>query len=259
MKKIIVAILFLFFINEQLYSQYSETIRTARPGASVGPFTTGQNIFQIQSGITRSNTDFGDNTEFNEWRQFNSLRYGILEKVEIRSAFAFNSNEQVIEGASSTNVSGLSFWNVGVRFNITDKAGTRKPSLAFQSDIALTTIDEDFKSQNIAPRMLLIHSQQLNDWLGLTTNWGINWNGNDGTAVGIYTLNLSFPISDRLGSFIEAFGTIDNGEIAITYDAGLGYLVNNDLLLDVSIGYGDNNGSETLFVDGGVSWRFKVK
>jgi len=80
----------------QAYSQYSEQIRTARPGASLGPFTTGKNIFQIQSGITNSNSDFGGGAELNVWRQFNSLRYGILETFEIRSAFGFNSNEQVL-------------------------------------------------------------------------------------------------------------------------------------------------------------------
>jgi hypothetical protein len=40
------------FCNECVYGQYNTTIRWARPGQSFGPFTTGKNILQIQTGIT---------------------------------------------------------------------------------------------------------------------------------------------------------------------------------------------------------------
>jgi len=36
-------------------AQYSENIRSARPGQAVGPFTTGKDLFQIQTGLNYTN------------------------------------------------------------------------------------------------------------------------------------------------------------------------------------------------------------
>lgn len=251
--------LLLFTLANSIFAQYNETIRTARPGQAVGPFTTGKYVFQVQSGFTYS--DFKDsdlNQNGNSFDFFNMLRYGLLENFELRSAFGFNSSEVNFDDNLSSEAGGLSIWSVGVRYNIVSGEGY-KPSFGFQTDVRLNWVGEDFKSEDLAPRFMLIHSQQLSETFGLTTNWALSWNGNDNSTVGVYVINISFPLSDKLGSFIENYGTLSNGELTHRWDTGLGYIVNNDLLLDCSVGYGKNDGLSDWFVDAGISWRVKVK
>ena len=153
---------------------------------------------------------------------------------------------------------GLSTWSVGIRYNIISGEGY-KPSFGVQTDINLNWVGEDFKSEDIAPIITLLHTQQLSKTFALTTNWSLSWNGNDNSTAGNYVLNISFPLSDKLGSFIENYGTLSNGSITHRWDTGLGYLINNNLMLDCSAGYGKNDGLSDWFIDAGVSWRVKSK
>lgn len=198
-------------ISQFVIAQYHETIRTARPGQAFGPFTTGKNVFQIQTGLTYAdfeNTDVdqqGDNLEYTA-----SLRYGILESFEVRSAFRLRHDKITLADESSLQLNGLSFWNVGVRYNIVESDGY-KPSFGFQADVKLTWVNKDYQSQEIAPRLLLIHTQKLSETFGITTNWSVSWNGNDNLPKGSYVINTSFPIAGNLSSFIENYGEVYNG------------------------------------------------
>jgi hypothetical protein len=118
-------------------------------------------------------------------------------------------------------------------------------------------VDEDYKAANLAPRIMLIHAQKLTDKLGLTTNWVVAWTGNNTDPAFNYTLNLSFPLGEKLGSFIENYGTVFYGDFDNKWDTGLSYLINDNFLLDMSVGYGKNDGVSSWFADAGVSWRIK--
>ncbi len=241
------------------YGQYNETIRSARPGQAVGPFTTGQHVFQVQTGLSYGdfeNNDIdlsGDNLEYTA-----SLRYGLLEDFEIRSAFKIRSDEIRQSESTSTKFGGFNFWNVGIRYNVVDGKGV-KPSFGIQTDVKLTWVDEDYDAQEIAPRIMLIHGQKLTDKLGLTTNWAVSWNGNNNTPKGNYVINFSFPIAGKLGGFVENYGEVVSDDFDTRWDTGLAYRVTNDLQLDLSGGAGKNDGLTDWFIDGGISWRVKLK
>ncbi len=257
MKKNVLFILFTLSVNS-LFAQYNETIRTARPGQAVGPFTTGKYVFQVQSGLTHTDFDDSDlNFDGNSQDFFTIFRYGLLEDFELRTAFAYNSSEVAFSDNSSSKTNGLSLWVVSVRYNIVSGEGY-KPSFGFQTDARLTWVDEDYQSEDITPKVMLIHSQKLSETFGLTTNWAVLWN-DEGDARASYVINISFPLSDRLGSFVENYGEVANGNLTNRWDTGLGYLVNNNLLLDCSVGYGKNDGLTDWFVDAGISWRTKFK
>ncbi|MEM7110167.1 MAG: transporter [Bacteroidota bacterium] len=259
MKNYIISIFLVFVTSHLTHAQYSETIRTARPGQAVGPFTTGKYVFQVQSGVTYSEFDDNDlNVEGHSTDFFNVLRYGLLEDFELRATFNFNSSTTDFDDNISAELGGLSLLNLSVRYNIVSGEGY-KPSFGFQTDVALNVVDEDYNAEDLAPRIMLIHSQNISKTFGLTTNWSLNWNGNDNSTSGNYVINISFPLSDRLGSFIENYGTISNGNLTTRWDTGLGYFLNNDLMLDCSAGYGKNDGLSDWFIDAGISWRAKLK
>lgn len=259
MKRLILVITLLFMLSGVSLAQYSETIQTSRPGQAFIPNTTGTHVFQIQSGVTYSDFDNSDiNQEGNSTDFFTLFRYGLLEDFEIRSTLGFSSSELRLDDNTNLEAGGLSAWSIGVRYNIFSGKGS-DPSFGFQTDINLNWVDEDFKSEDIAPTVTLLHSQQLSKTFALTTNWSLSWNGDDSSTAGNYVINISFPLSDRLGSFIENYGTISNGDLVNRWDTGLGYLVHDNLILDCSFGYGSNDGLSDWFIDAGISWRTELK
>ena len=245
----------LLLMSNLAFGQYNETLRTARPGQSFGPFSVGSDVFQVQSGFNiGSAKQEGSINDFDGFNYLLSLRYGITETIEIRSAFQFNS-DKITTNFGENTMSGLSVWNVGIRTNILNNAGTKKPNLAFQADARINAVSSDFKANDVAPRFLLLHGQPINDWLSLTTNWGLSWNGNTTSPRGFYTVAFSFPLVGKWGGFIENFGEIVRGDFDTRFDTGVSYLANNNLAWDVSIGYGKNDLVTDFFIDFGVSWR----
>ena len=248
-----------FSIQFLAYGQYNETIRTARPGQAVGPFTTGKYVIQIQSGYTFSDYENNITSESGDFSEYTtSLRYGLTERIEIRSAFKLRSDKVKLNNAPNEHFRGLSFWNVGIRYNLITGSGF-KPSLGIQADAKLTAINEAYKAENLAPRFILIHGQRLSKTFRLTTNWALTWTGNNGDVKGNYVINIAFPISEKIGGFIENYGEVFRGDLDSRWDTGLSYLANNDLQFDVSGGFGKNDGLNDWFIDAGVSWRIKLK
>ena len=253
MKKYILVITLLScaFISK---AQYNETIRTARPGQAFGPFTTGKKVFQIQTGVTYSGYGFDrsdDGGNATDWLM--ALRYGLWERFEIRSAFNYNRFTSTI-GENEFSDNGLSAWIVGVRYNLRDGHG-KGMNLGVQLDTRLNAVSEAYRPGTTEPRIMLLHSQKLSNTFALTTNWAVRWEGEDHNAAGFYVVNVSFPLSQKFGSFIENYGSISDGDWDNRWDTGLSYLVNNDFQLDMSFGYGKNDGVSDYFIDAGISWR----
>ena len=220
--------------------------------------TVGKGFLQVQTGFTYSNTSLEStffDFESSSFAYTLNPRIGVTERLEFNALFALQSDnvESGFNGEEMT-FSGLSAFVIGGRYNISQGDGN-SPTIAVQADVSLTAVGEDFQAENASPRVLLTYSQGLNDWLTLTTNFGGFIDGNTDDLVGIYIANFSFPLSDRVGAFVEAFANSANGDFDISFDTGVGYLINNDLQLDASFGYGNNDDIKSWFIDAGLSWR----
>ncbi|MEQ9415040.1 MAG: transporter [Cyclobacteriaceae bacterium] len=236
------------------YGQYNETIRSGRPGQSIGPFTVGKGIFQIQTGMDV----FGYKTPVFKGDGFLNntvLRYGIAERWEI-SALADYKVETWKSGVLETDLNGLAAFDIGGRYHVYSGEGLI-PSIGFQLRFRLPVLSQDYEIDNVAPRFIIATNQKLSETFTLFTNWGGSWNGVNSTGTGFYTINLAFPICGKLGGFVENYGSLTDGDFDTRFDAGLSYLVNNDLQLDVLGGPGSNDGLKDYFVSVGLSWRTK--
>jgi hypothetical protein len=238
------------------YGQYNETIRSGRPGQSIGPFTVGKGIFQIQTGMdvfgyeNKSAPFKGDGFLNNT-----VLRYGVAERWEV-SALADYKVEAWKSGNVETDFSGLAAFDIGGRYHIFSGEGLI-PSVGLQLRFRLPVLSVDYEIDNVAPRFTIATSQQLSETFTLFTNWGGSWNGVNSIGTGFYTINLAFPIAGKLGGFVESYGSLTDGDFDSRFDAGLSYLVNNDLQLDVLGGPGSNDGVTDYFLSVGLSWRTK--
>jgi len=235
------------------YGQYNETIRTGRPGQSIGPFTVGKGILQVQTGMDVFKSNWGPGMESNGYLNNTVVRYGIAERWEV-SALADYRVESMKENGLKVDLNGLAAFDVGGRYHIYTGKGL-VPSLGFQLRFRLPVLSANYEIDKVAPRFTLITSQQISDTFTFVTNWGGSWNGINSTGTGFYTLNLSFPISGKWGGFIENYGSLTSGNFDSRFDTGLSYLVTNDLQLDVLGGAGSNDGVKDCFLSIGLSWR----
>lgn len=237
-------------------AQFNETIRTGRPGQAIGAFTVGQGVFQVQSGFDYFGSRFSSSHRSEGVLNNTVMRFGLTEPFEV-SALVEYKTESIIENDVRRNVSGLSALDVGMRYHIYTGKGL-VPNVGFQIRARLPVLAEAYKIKDVAPRFILVTSQQLSNTFKLITNIGAAWNGNDSSPRGTYIVNLSFPFNDKLGAFVETFGGVERGTATINFDTGIAWLISNDLQLDLYGGYGKNQGIQTYFTSAGVSWRLKT-
>lgn len=253
---------FILTLNtSNLRAQGGGPLNTDRPGQAINPAPIGKGTFQIQTGFTLSgfNNDFpgGFDVDGNGFQYTLNPRFGITNRLELNSTLAFRSDNIEI-GNDENELSGLSLVNFGTRFTVVEGGGLA-PTIALQFDLSLNTVSDDYEMEDASPRLLLAHSQNILDWLTLTTNFGIQWDGNSDNTIGIYIVNFSFPIGDNIGYFVEAYANSSDGDFDINFDTGLGYLVNDNLQLDISGGYGSNDNLNDWFIDAGLTWRLPTQ
>ena len=259
-------LLFTAFISTSTFAQYNETIRTGRPGEAIGPFTVGARVLQVQAG-----TGYFDYKPI-DYEQGNALsgqsgnnlltgavvRMGLTEHFEFSVGLAYTFEEKRVNDYETKN-KGMNAFAFGIRSNIYVGKGW-VPSVGFQVNIGMPWLTESYNSTYIRPRLTLITGQRMGERWGLTTNWGLFWNGDSPDPIGFYVVNVSFDASAKWSVFVEGFGFISDNSWEPYIDGGAGFLVNNNLQLDIAAGYGwGENEYRDWFVNGGVSWRMRFK
>lgn len=259
MKSTLTLILFSLILSLNVKGQFSETIQSSRPGQAFVPYTTGKNVFQVQSGLNALQTESAAANDSDLSMAYSGLfRFGIGEKLELRSSLVFADQHTQLTNSSESHLSGISAWSVGARYNILSGGGTQ-PALGIQAGFALPYIGNDYRPVDLAPQVMLMHSQKLTDLFQLTTNWGVDWATNANNAKGQYVINIAFPLGEKWGGFIENYGDLYRGDFDTRWDTGVGFLVNKDFQLDASVGAGVNEGIFDWFVDAGLSWRIQFE
>lgn len=248
-------LMFLFFISTS-QAQYLEKLRSDRPGQAISPFVPGRNVFQLESG-------FGFNRGTSKMPEpdisslFNStfFRWGLLNNFEVNTTFELRRDNINFRDTLRYINSGLSNLQVGSKFQIIN--GTKfSPTIAFQASVLLNFLSNPYNPQNIAPSFVVIVDQKINEKTSLLTNLGIDWDGDNGNAMGKYALSLNLSINDKLDFMLENYGTLSAGNFNTYFDSGLSYYVGNDFQVDFSVGYDYNDKATGIFLATGFSWRF---
>ncbi len=248
------SIIQLMFIHGVVKAQFLETIRSGRPGQSIGAYTVGSGTLQVQSGVdyfgTRNSnigeTDHGVLTA-------TGVRYGLTDQFEVGTFFEYRSVTKKTDSASYSSTD-LSNMLIGIRHQISVGKGLL-PSIGFQFRLRLPVTTGDYKISSVAPSFIFVTSQQLSESITLITNLGGAWNGIDATPTGTYTINLSCAFTDKFGAFIENYGTLTQGKFETRMDGGVAWLATPNLQLDLFGGFGRNYQIFDYFISTGISWR----
>lgn len=228
----------LFLVNMS-YAQYAPEIRTGRPGQSIGPFGVGKDIIQLQSGYTYEDIDGAAKSNLN-----NVIRFGVTETIEVRSVI--DQSELRSEGE---NFRGTEQFRLGVRKQIYDKPDQLIQTIGLQLGNAFG-MDNDFDDDN--DNQVFVGVVSFLDQF--TFNYVANFEEWQDLASERFILNYADKLTAKLSWFIEPYFDQADSEVRSNINYGFGYLIHNNLAVDISAG-NDLDTREYSFISIGFSVR----
>lgn len=237
------------------YGQFSETISSDRPGQANGAYGVGIKVLQIQTGPEWNSakiTDTSIKTTGLVWPV--TVRYGITENSELR----FNSgfSRLSVENGISDQLSGVMTTMIGLRTNILE-GDLKHPAIGILFDLGINDlVSKDFKRNHYYGSFMVIIQQAISERSAITLNMSTVWSGFSGNTTWPYVINYSYSLTGNLGLVVEHYGEFYDGGYHYNFDAGVGWLLTPDLLLDLTFGGGNGDDLNTWFVNSGLSWRY---
>lgn len=246
-------LLFLVVGSGTAAAQYQDRIDSGRPAQYFGARSVGNNVFQVQSGLQ---TNFADHASIRNYTPtvFNNIfRYGIHERVELRFTLDYAWTRYQLPNDGFAGANGFSDAQVGLRVNLYD--GADGLAVGAQSTLLLLDTDPDFRRATLGSNWLVSATRPLSDKLGAGVNLFAVWAGDGrGDATWNYAAFLTYNLTDDLVPFVEVFGPLNDGA-RVDFNFGLGYLIGDDLQLDLYAGWVEGLEDADFFLSAGVSWR----
>jgi hypothetical protein len=119
---------------------------------------------------------------------------------------------------------------------------------------------KEFHTKLIAPAFRFLMQHTLSNKMMLAYNLGAEWNGDNSQHNYIYTLTTGYALTNKLGCYAELYGFISTqNEADHRFDGGFTYLIKNDMMVDVSGGFGLTDNTHKNYISLGFSYRFKAK
>ncbi|QSE96231.1 transporter [Fulvivirga lutea] len=248
MRILLTLLLCVLFISVQA----QETIFTDRPNVTDAVNVLNKGTMQVEVGYLNSTTDFGTSeVTFSTIPNF-SFKYGLTDRVELRLL----TNYGVLDSPGQDNISGLTPITFSPKFFLIEQDGIIPKASVTTAFTFSDTGEEAFQVEDLNYNFRLLFEYQFNK-LTWTNSIGYDFLDNDNSALA-YTTVLGYPITDKLGSFVElyGFGESDTSDAAQNLDFGFTYLVSNKLQIDAIYGFNiDDNADSTIF---GFGFGYKI-
>ncbi|MBT8375533.1 MAG: transporter [Bacteroidia bacterium] len=244
-----------------MFSQEENAVQplvTDRPDATEASSTVGKGILQFETGGQYES--FEKNNIKSEDYTFNTMliRYGILDNLELRLGWDFVEGVTKVNGNTLDNVtSGFSPLLLGMKLDITEENGAM-PEIALIGHVfPVFSASADYRPEYTGVDFRFSLSHTLSERSSLGYNIGAQWGNDSPEAAAIYTLAYGYSISEKLGLYAELYGDLPEDSSANHYwDAGITYLVNNDLQLDTYVGTSITEGQDFLL---GLGFSYRVR
>ena len=228
-------------------------IRADRPDQTETSFLVPKGYFQSEVGFSITDTDPGYLYAYPSalWK------YGLTDNFELRLITQYIT----IQDDPAPDQNGFLPLAVGFKARLSEQKGIL-PKMSFIGHLRLPgVVSEEFETTYLAPELRLAFDHVVSDFFSVGYNVGLLWDGEDPEPFVLYTLTTGFSISKRLGLFAEVYGATPQREsdpLELYADAGLTYLIGNNLLLDVSASQGITDNAPLRYVSAGFSYRFKI-
>jgi hypothetical protein len=247
-KKLLLFLLVTYF--SQLRAQ--TTIQTDRPDQTECPFITPVGFMQAENGFTYENID-----KINKAITLPTIlwKYGVNKNFELRLITEANTNKSF-----GNKVTGFVPTIIGFKVSVSEENGII-PATGFIGHLALpNAASSKFKASYNAPSFRFNMQHTLSNKFTLAYNLGAEWNGESPEPSFIYTLTSGMSITEKLGAYIELYGFApQNDKADHRADGGFTYLITNDVMVDISGGFGISEQSPDNYFALGFSYRLNTK
>jgi len=233
-----------------------EPLITDRPDATESPTPMPKGFFQMETGTFYER--FQENGVKSENYTYNTtlLRYGFLNNLELRLGWDFVEGQTTVNGNKLENVSsGFSPLLFGFKTSISQEKGWL-PEIGFLGHLYLPfSASQDYKPETTGVDFIFSFAHTLTENSSLSYNFGAAWENDSPEASYVYTLAYGHSITEKLGAYVELYGDFPEDSKANHYwDAGLTYLILNNLRLDATVGTSITEGQD-LLLSAGISYR----
>jgi Putative MetA-pathway of phenol degradation len=233
-------------------SQTLDPIATDRPDQTECPFIVPKGYIQAENGLV-----------YEKINQTNAVmvhpstlwKYGISEKLEFRLITEIMSEHAL----NQTNSIGLTPITIGFKTKIADENGFM-PLVSFIGHLGIPNwASSEFQTNYFAPSFRFTMQHTLSEKFTLAYNLGAEWDGETPQTTFIYTLTSGYSITQKLGAYLEFYGFAPQKLPADhRFDGGFTYLINPNIMVDVSGGFGLTENAPHYYFSLGFSYRFKV-
>ena len=262
-QRLVWSLLFFLISTYMIQAQDQEALGpliTDRPDATESPTAVPKGFLQIETG------GFYENYEENNLKlesfTYNTtlLRYGLLNNLELRVGWNFVEGVTTIGGTKLDNVtSGFDPLLLGIKTTIAQEQGAF-PEIGLLGHLYLPfTASADYRPETTGADFRFSFAHTFSESSSLAYNLGAAW-GNDSSEIAyVYTIAFGQAITSKFGAYVELYGDFPEDSSANhLWDAGLTYLINNNVQLDATVGTSITKGQD-LLLSTGISIRIPNK
>ena len=209
--------------------------------------------FQLESGFFYL-TDSESNEDFIAFPNL-FIKYGISDRLEFRLILNYFNQKIDTIGGDIKN-SGIAPIATGFKVALLPEQRGIIPKATYGLTFIIPKIgDSAFKTDELTTSMRFLFENSISNVFTLYYSLGFDMETN-GNATGFYTLMGSFSVTNRFGGFAEVFSRYDeNVKDPWGFDTGVSYLINNNLVIDGTVGFGLNSIASDMFFTVGIGWK----
>jgi hypothetical protein len=245
-------------LSPSLYAQEENTLGaliTDRPDATESPSVVPKNYIQVETGA------FYDSFEENNFKTENFtyntmlIRYGVLDNLEFRLGWDYFNTKTKFNDTEILSTDSFSPLLLGFKISIAEENGVL-PEIGFLGHLNLPfLVKKDMRPENTGVDLRFSFAHTLNEKSSLSYNLGAAWENDSPEAAYLYTIAYGYSLSDTWGAYVELYGDFpENNKANHLWDAGITYLLSNNVQLDATVGSSITKGQD-LLLSAGVSFR----
>ncbi len=247
----LIIILILGGLSNTLFGQMLPSIQLDRPDQTECPFITPTRYIQIENGILNEKPNSLPMISV----QSSLWKYGINEKLELRIITEFTAEKRNFQGKIA-----MSPITIGFKTALLEEKGIR-PQTSFIGHISSSKLgSSSLETPYIGPSFRFTMQHTLTKNISLAYNLGAEWDGKNAGQTYIYTLTTGIGLSPKISCYSEIYGFLAANQLADhRFDGGLTYLVNHNLMADISAGFGLTENAAQHYIALGISYRFNTQ
>jgi hypothetical protein len=241
----------------------NEPLVTDRPDFTESSVTVGMGVVQYETGYTFTyNDDEGSVTKEHSYPEA-LFRVGMLaEWFELRIGWNYGESAETVFGGDDSNLEGAEDLYIGSKFALTPQSGCL-PETGIILQGTVPTGASAFTAGEVLPGVNFVYGWDVTDnfsiGAGTQANRALDENGEDFYVEFAQSVTTGYGWTDKLSSFHEWYmfapAGAETAQNQQYFDAGLTYLITDNLQWDIRAGVGLNEAADDFFTGSGLSIR----